>query len=289
MTEKFRKRLGIKLYGIDVPSMYPNFERIPKTIPKPILGAAWKNANQEKSGVGKPDEAFEKTARQTYKDVRSKVLENIEQSAWTEPTPIQMQTIPSMLAGRDVLGVAPTGSGKTAAFMIPLILYCWSCHNQKSKKHSAKNRKIRALVLVPTRELADQIQQEGKRLSAGTGVYISLLTKSVNSSTHREQLPVTDILVCTPKRLQDTLEASPGQLKHLRHVVMDECDRMLEFGLVEQVDTILSHCSDVGKQNTSASNIQRCMFSATLPENLEDVSLSFLRDPVRIIIGKRVS
>eukprot|EP01138_Halocafeteria_seosinensis_P016351 gb/GECG01016682.1/.p1 GENE.gb/GECG01016682.1/~~gb/GECG01016682.1/.p1 ORF type:complete len:681 (+),score=104.31 gb/GECG01016682.1/:1-2043(+) len=313
--DKFRKRLGIKLYGMEIPSLYPDFNSIPKSIPRSILLEAARyskalSTDQPANKVSKADSKIiqglaiedKKSIVREYKQMRHSILSNIESSEWNEPTPVQMQAIPCMLAGRDVLGVAPTGSGKTAAFMIPLILFCLSQHVGKSaKKNSGKDfkRRLRALVLVPTRELASQIQEEGNRLAEGTGVKISLLTKSVNAVEEGKQkdkgkqdtsaatLPSADILVCTPKRLQDMLNTKPDQLQSLRHVVMDECDRMLEFGLVEQVDDILSHCSDVDKASVKAPKIQRCMFSATLPENLENVSLSFLRDPIRTIIGKR--
>jgi ATP-dependent RNA helicase DDX52/ROK1 len=102
-----------------------------------------------------------------FEDLETIILKNIEESAWKEPTPIQMQAIPIMLKGRDILASAPTGSGKTAAFVIPVL----------SKLRAPKKSGVRALLLAPTKELAEQIHREATRLCAGRRIKISLLKK----------------------------------------------------------------------------------------------------------------
>ena len=126
-------------------------------------------------------------------DLKSVILQNIEQSAWKEPTPIQMQAIPIMLGNRDILASAPTGSGKTAAFLIPVL----------SKLGAPQKAGIRALLLAPTKELAEQIHREALRLCTGRRLKISLLKKvtAAAAGSQKDALSGVDLLVATPMRL----------------------------------------------------------------------------------------
>ena len=155
-------------------------------------------------------------------EIKSVILKNIESSDWKEPTPVQMQVIPIMLSGRDVLASAPTGSGKTAAFVIPIL--------SKLKTHNKKG--IRALLLAPTRELANQIHREAVRLCSGKKLKISMVKKSTVSNALARQdkniLSNSDMLVSTPMRILTLLRAGQIDLSRVETVVLDEADKLFE-------------------------------------------------------------
>jgi ATP-dependent RNA helicase DDX52/ROK1 len=200
------------------------------------------------------------------------LLRNIEGSRFKEPTPVQMQSIPALLSRRDVLAIAPTGSGKTAAFLIPVIL-----------APPAKQSGLRALVVVPTHELADQILNEYKWLSAGLRGRGSCLVLKPDNCTRvaaaaRGDVSV-DLVVATPQILVGLIEqkAVPS-LANVQIVVLDEADRLLEMGFLEQVDTILAACEGGQDQH-------RAMFSATMPPRIEMMVNAVLRDHVKVTVG----
>ncbi|TMW66353.1 hypothetical protein Poli38472_004118 [Pythium oligandrum] len=207
----------------------------------------------------------------TQEKMRSVLLKNIEASEYKEPTPIQMQAIPSMLLGRDVLATAPTGSGKTAAFAIPLL----------ANLGVPKQEGIRAVVLSPTRELAVQISTEFHRLSAGRKFHIVLLSKATAAtmiSSIKSNCTVNhDILIATPLRLVHLIQEAKLDLSMVEMVCLDEADRLFDMGFVEQIDEILAACTH--------PKIQRAMFSATMMQGVEEMAQSVLRDPIKISIG----
>lgn len=248
-------------------------------------------------------------------DLKTVLLNNIEQSAWKEPTPIQMQAIPAMLAGRDILASAPTGSGKTAAFLIPML----------SKLGAPNKTGVRALLLAPTKELAQQIHREALRLCIGRRIKISLLKKmtSASSGNRKDALLGVDLLVATPLRLLSLLREDIVDLSHVETVVLDEADKLFELecahdstkkrkrpgqgsrggesddeeeahegeddnsnagssSFLRQIDEILSKCP--GTSSTGAS-LQRGLFSATLGPFVRELAASFLRDPIVVTIG----
>ena len=225
------------------------------------------------NAVPDPCEAFDTIRFSPGADhVRHILLENIENSKYKEPTPIQMQAIPAMMDGRDVLAVAPTGSGKTAAFLIPLI-----GHTLKAPKSTG----VRGLVLTPTRELGVQILRDFERLSVGKKFRATVLSKANSGhgtfGEHGSQR--YDVLIATPLRLVGLIKEGKLSLESVECLVMDEADKLFEEGFLDQVDEIIGACS--------SRTLQRGMFSATMPEGIEEMVQSVLEDPVRVQIGAR--
>ncbi|CAM9201317.1 unnamed protein product [Chrysoparadoxa australica] len=202
----------------------------------------------------------------------------MQDSAWKEPTPIQMQAIPCMLAGRDVLAAAPTGSGKTAAFVLPAL----ACLNGTEKGGA------RALILAPTRSLATQIHRDVVRLSRGTQLKACLLKKAAARSAAGDKTSFAniDIMVSTPMRLVSVLRAGAVSLATVKMVVLDEADKLFDVGrsdkpedtaFITQLDEILAGCTN--------DKLQRALFSATLGPAVHDLASSILRNPVQITVG----
>lgn len=186
-------------------------------------------------------------------------------------TPVQAQSIPLACSDRDLLAVAPTGSGKTLAYLLPLL------HSLGEPKKEG----FRAVIISPTRELAQQIRNELARVGIGRRWRISVLSKA-NQATMKSD-PSTrskhDILISTPLRLKHAIETEEVDLSNVRHLILDEADRLLEMGFIDQVDTIVGACSH--------SSIRKSLFTATLPASVEEVSQNILRMPVRMIIGRK--
>ncbi|TIB66641.1 DEAD-domain-containing protein [Wallemia mellicola] len=186
-------------------------------------------------------------------------------------TPVQAQSIPLACSDRDLLAVAPTGSGKTLAYLLPLL------HSLCEPKKEG----FRAVIISPTRELAQQIRNELARVGIGRRWRISVLSKA-NQATMKSD-PSTrskhDILISTPLRLKHAIETEEVDLSNVRHLILDEADRLLEMGFIDQVDTIVGACSH--------SSIRKSLFTATLPASVEEVSQNILRMPVRMIIGRK--
>ncbi|CAI5717717.1 unnamed protein product [Hyaloperonospora brassicae] len=203
------------------------------------------------------------------------LLQNIERSEYKEPTPVQMQAIPSILLRRDVLATAPTGSGKTAAFAIPILA--------NLAASGATSRGIRSIVLAPTRDLAVQIRTEFTRLATGRKTHITLLSKATAATIAcqtKSKLAVKhDVLIATPLRLVHLIQEAKVDLSAVEMVCLDEADRLLELGFVEQVDEIFAACTH--------ATVQRAMFSATMLEGVEELAQTVLRDPVKVAVGTR--
>ena len=197
------------------------------------------------------------------------ILKAVEELGFKEPTPIQAQAIPVALSGRDIIGSAQTGTGKTAAFALPIL------------QHLEKPGRLRALILEPTRELADQVAEALKRFSKHTGLRIGLIYGGVGYGNQREQIARgMDILVATPGRLLDFMDQGEIHLAHLTHLVLDEVDRMLDMGFLPDVKKIVGFCP---------SKRQTLFFSATVPPEIERLTSWVLRDPLTIEIGLRRS
>ncbi|NDA61816.1 MAG: DEAD/DEAH box helicase [Chitinophagia bacterium] len=197
------------------------------------------------------------------------ILEALQQEGYTHPTPIQEQAIPPALRGRDVLGCAQTGTGKTAAFAIPILQ---NLHLQTAAAPIEKG--IKALIVTPTRELAIQI---GESLSA-YGSKLKLKHQVIFGGV--SQVPQTqllqkgvDILVATPGRLLDLMQQGYISLQQVRVLVLDEADRMLDMGFIHDVKKILAKLP-VKKQTL--------FFSATMPPEIAALTASLLHDPVRV-------
>lgn len=201
---------------------------------------------------------------------KSYLLRNLEELGFKEPTSIQRQAIPVLLSGRECFACAPTGSGKTVAFVSPMLMRL---------KHGLKDG-IRAVILSPTRELAAQTVRECKKLAKGKKFYIKLMTKELAKSGDFKNLPC-DILVSTPLRLEFAIRKRKLDLSRVEYLVLDESDKLFELGFVKQIDYVVKACSN--------PSIIRSLFSATLPDYVEELARTIMHDAVRIIVGRKNS
>ena len=188
----------------------------------------------------------------------------------TTPTPIQAQAIPEVLAGRDVLAIAQTGTGKTAAFALPIL------HRLAGAKSSVRARAPRALVLAPTRELAIQIADEFRAYGTHLQLRLAVIYGGVGQRPQVNALARgVDIVVATPGRLLDLMGQRRVNLDRVEHLVLDEADRMLDMGFVRDVRRILAVLPTVR---------QSLLFSATMPRDVARLASDFLRDPVQVAV-----
>ncbi len=193
----------------------------------------------------------------------------VQQKGYETPTPIQAQAIPVVLAGKDVIGSAQTGTGKTAAFSLPIL--------QRLGTHGA----IRCLVLEPTRELALQVEESFKEYSKYTDLRTTVIYGGVGYGKQREDLAYgMDILVATPGRLLDFMEQGEIRLDKIETLVLDEVDRMLDMGFLPDVKRIVAK---VPKTR------QTLFFTATLPPEIEQLAAWALRDPFKISVSRERS
>jgi len=199
------------------------------------------------------------------------ILRAIKNEGYVDPTPIQAEAIPEIFAGKDILGSAQTGTGKTAAFAIPIL--------QNLSKEQAANkgiRAIKALLLAPTRELAAQIGESfvayGKYLNIKTTVIFGGVSQKPQTTALASGI---DILVATPGRLLDLMSQRLVNLSSVKYLVLDEADRMLDMGFVIDVQKIIAKIP---------VKRQTMLFSATMPQEIIELSANILKDPVRIAI-----
>ncbi|MGL1956440.1 MAG: DEAD/DEAH box helicase [Colwellia sp.] len=198
--------------------------------------------------------------------LNSSINKAITELNYTSPTPIQLQAIPFILTDCDLMARAQTGTGKTAAFALPLIhKLCFNNH------HTAR---IRVLVLTPTRELAQQVYNSFEKYSKYTKVNTALIHGGVSSKLQILQIDQgAEVLIATPGRLLDHLYKKTISLKYIETVVFDEADRMLDMGFKDEIDKILDH---IPKQR------QTLLFSATFDDEIYKLSQSFLNNPKRL-------
>ncbi len=200
-----------------------------------------------------------------------KLLSRIDEMGFKEPTPIQARAIPHALNGKDVLGLAQTGTGKTAAFGVPLIAQMM----QYGRKPAAKT--VRGLVLAPTRELANQIAATLKGLTEGTPLKTGLVVGGVSINPQISRLSRgTDILIATPGRLLDILDRGALDLGSCDFLVLDEADQMLDLGFIHALRKISS---------LLPQERQTMLFSATMPKQMNEIANSYLNAPVRIEVS----
>lgn len=189
------------------------------------------------------------------------------------PKPIQEQAIPPFLAGRDVLGVAQTGSGKTAAFSLPILTKIVALGTRRLPKTA------RALILAPTRELAVQIEETIRILAKGLHISTALVLGGVSRSSQvRKIAPGVDVLVATPGRLTDLVREGDISLSETRWLVLDEADRMLDMGFINDVRRIAKAVH---------RDKQTALFSATMPEEIEQLARGIMKDPVHVEVAKQ--
>lgn len=256
-----------------------------------------------------PEPSFQ--TMELAKDMRAILLRNIELSHWKEPTPIQMQAIPLQLRNRDVLAAAPTGSGKTAAYTIPLL-------SKLSSVTTGAGTGIKALILAPTKELADQIDREVCRLKEGKGIRVCNLKKTTTQQASKEgknMFNKFDVLISTPLRLVSVLREDAIDLSSVHTIILDEADKLLELDTIqirknaaednrrrkrpateedEEEDeeeggrnrsSFLAQVDEILAVIPTTQHVQRVLFSATLGPFVLELASSFLRNAVHVTIG----
>ncbi|AET41631.1 RNA-dependent ATPase ROK1 Ecym_8358 [Eremothecium cymbalariae DBVPG len=212
-------------------------------------------------------------------ELDKRLLNNMIQNYFTNPTPIQCEAISMCLNERDIIACAPTGSGKTLAFLIPLIQQVISAGEVDSG--------VKGLIISPTKELASQIFTECSKLShrifleKRRPLNVALLSKSLSGKLKNKVVSDKkyDIIVSTPLRLIDLVKERALDLSCVKHLIFDEADKLFDKTFLEQTDDILSSCSN--------NKLQKSMFSATIPSHVEEIAQSIMMDPIRIIIGHK--
>ena len=201
--------------------------------------------------------------------LKASLVARLEELGLTQPTPIQTKAIPHAVQGRDVLGIAQTGTGKTAAFGIPLVVAL----SKRQERPAPKS--ARGLILAPTRELANQIVQTLRGLTKDLRITLVVGGRSINAQAQQLSRG-TDILVATPGRLIDLMERRAVDLGHTRFLVLDEADQMLDIGFVHALRRIAPM---LGKDR------QTMMFSATMPKSMAELARDYLTDAVRVEVS----
>ncbi|MBL4764368.1 MAG: DEAD/DEAH box helicase [Colwellia sp.] len=198
------------------------------------------------------------------------IIDRVSLKGYKQPTPIQKECIPALINGKDLLGIAQTGTGKTAAFSLPII------NNFGRNKIEFKAKSTRSLILTPTRELASQIMQNIDDYADGLGLKTKVVYGGVGRQAQVDSIALgLDILVATPGRLLDLIETGDINFKALEVFVLDEADTMLDMGFFNDVQTIISKLP---------KNRQTLLFSATMPAEIEILATAILTDPTKIHI-----
>ena len=209
-----------------------------------------------------------------FKDLKiiEPILRALKENQYVTPTPIQQQTIPLILNRRDVLGSAQTGTGKTAAFAVPILQHLY---NDKHK--NTGRRKIRSLIVTPTRELAIQIDESFSSYGRYTGLKNTVVFGGVNQGPQTTLLNRgVDILTATPGRLLDLMDQGYISLRDIEYFVLDEADRMLDMGFINDIKKIIAKLP-VRRQSL--------YFSATMPDSIVQLSKKILNNPVKVDVS----
>ena len=205
-----------------------------------------------------------------------RIVAAVKAMGYTTPTPIQSKAIPLVMQGKDVMGAAQTGTGKTAGFALPIIQRLLP---QASTSMSPARHPVRALILAPTRELADQVADNVKRYITGTPLRCAVVYGGVDMDPQTQALRTgVEIVVATPGRLLDHLQSKNTSLGQVQIVVLDEADRMLDMGFLPDISRILS---------LLPKERQSLMFSATFSEEIKKLAANFLREPVLVEVARR--
>jgi len=199
------------------------------------------------------------------------ILRSVQEEGYTNPTPIQEQSIPILLKGKDLLGCAQTGTGKTAAFAIPILQ-----HLHLDSQNNKRARKIKALVVTPTRELALQIGESFTTYGKYTGIKNTVVFGGVNQNPQTNALKAgIDVLVATPGRLLDLMQQGFISLKNIEYFVLDEADHMLDMGFIHDIKRIIEKLPE---------KRQSLFFSATMPTAIVKLSGNILGRPEKVTI-----
>ncbi|KAF0986639.1 hypothetical protein HZS_1974 [Henneguya salminicola] len=272
----YKKREIIPLTPIDHSSIkYSNFQKnfhlshqdLDKLKPEEIEKLR-KNLDIKVSGLG----AIPPCVSFAYFGFDDSLLETIRKHSYYTPTPIQAQGIPVVLSGRDLIGIAQTGSGKTAAYLLPMMIHVID------QPEIQKGDGPIALVCAPTRELCQQIYEEALKFAKSYNLKVAAVFGGANK--HEQELILTagvEIVIATPGRLIDLIKCDATNLKRVTFLVFDEADRMFELGFEPQVKSI---------SNNVRPDRQCLLFSATFKKKVEKLSQTALTDPIRIVIGE---
>ena len=196
------------------------------------------------------------------------LLRALNEEGYTQPTPIQEQAIPPVLAGKDLLGIAQTGTGKTAAFALPIL------QRLNASGRSREPRNARALVLTPTRELAIQVEESFRNYGRHLPLRTTCIFGGVGDAPQKAAMQRgVDVLVATPGRLMDLMNQGAVHLKHLEIFVLDEADRMLDMGFIHDIRKVIT---------VLPRERQNLFFSATMPPEIASLANTILRHPVRV-------
>jgi ATP-dependent RNA helicase RhlE len=210
--------------------------------------------------------------------LRPELLQAVQEAGYTSPTPIQQQAIPLALEGRDLIGLAQTGTGKTAGFTLPIIerLLEEGYGHVKTGSH-----RVRVLVLTPTRELCVQVDESFRKYGTHTTLRVASIYGGVPIEPQSKQLRKgVDVIVATPGRLLDHMERQNVGFDELEVLVLDEADRMLDMGFAPQLNRIVAEVPRFR---------QTLLFSATMPPEVEALARKYLRKPVVVQVGRRSS
>lgn len=269
---------GSRFFGDDSKSGYGVYrdegEDVPDSMNPPEFSSGSKEAirYREKTeitvqGTSVPDPI------QSFEEARfpSDIMQQIKEAGFSEPTPIQAQAWPVVLQGRDLVGIAKTGSGKTLGYMLPGLLHVRN--NFKNPNHGPQ-----VLVLAPTRELANQIKDETHKFGTPSGISDTCLYGGAPRGPQlRELRKGVSVAIATPGRLNDYLEGGQISLGQVEYLVLDEADRMLDMGFEPQIQRIAQHI---------AKKRQTLFFSATWPKEVRKIAAQFVQSsPVHIFIG----
>jgi ATP-dependent RNA helicase RhlE len=209
--------------------------------------------------------------------LRAELLRAVADQGYTTPTPIQAQAIPVVLAGRDLLGAAQTGTGKTAGFTLPLLQRL--AEKANSGSHSPARHPVRALIVTPTRELAAQVEEDVRTYGKHLSLKSTLVFGGVGIQPQIDALRRgVDVLVATPGRLLDHVEQKTVDLRQVEILVLDEADRMLDMGFIHDIRKILA---------LLPKTRQNLLFSATFPDEIRKLAGSFMKDPVTVEVARR--
>jgi ATP-dependent RNA helicase RhlE len=204
--------------------------------------------------------------------LRSEIASAVEKAGYTEPTPIQKEAIPQILAKRDVVGIAQTGTGKTAAFVLPML---------QVLSQGTRGHRLRALVIVPTRELAVQVEQNVVKYGDNLKLKYATIYGGVGENPQIAKLRSgVDLAIATPGRLQDLMDRGFVDFKALEFVVLDEADRMLDMGFLPSIRKIVQ---------ALPRERQTLLFSATFSKEIEETAREFLRNPKSVEVSRRAS
>ncbi len=205
--------------------------------------------------------------------LNTRILQAIDDAGYSTATPIQKKTIPPILKGKDLIGLAQTGTGKTAAFTLPLL------SELCEKTHELATRGTRVLIIAPTRELVMQINDSIRTYGKYTNLRTAMVIGGASEKHQIEKLESNvDIVIATPGRLMALMEAGHAVFGKLTHLILDEADRMLDMGFMPDIEKITA---------SLPKRRQSLLFSATLPPQVERLAKKTLKNPVTIEVGSR--